>query len=360
MYIFLDTNVFYNDWFLNNANFRYLFHYLSNEDGTLLISRLVCQEAENIREREFNSAKIEIERQFGQVRKLTNIDPVFSIPNCSDYNLLEVLRNRCENSVLVDYVDVPHDLLVTKALKILKPFSDGEKGYRDSLIWLSLVKFLKDSSIDEEVVFITNNKSDFFLTGKDGFQLHPHLIADLRLFGVSADIRPYDSLFKFIQDSVDTKDHAIDRQRTRYEAEEFLEEGGVHYIQNSPPSQYRDALILAGLPTAIANEILSVGVDIMEGVEDCDLLDYEDLSKDEIFVTFAFDLRIAILKFKFPTSAYHANSQVFDRNLMNFEEGDDFTYAEMCVRAYFHISCIYNPRSVAYKDFTVVGLRFRI
>ncbi|MEW7849251.1 PIN domain-containing protein [Massilia aurea] len=53
MNIFLDTNVFYNDWFLNNANFRYLFHYLSNEDGNLLVSKLVCQEAENIRLREY-------------------------------------------------------------------------------------------------------------------------------------------------------------------------------------------------------------------------------------------------------------------------------------------------------------------
>ena len=31
MKVFLDTNVFYNDWYMRNANFKYLFHYLNNE-----------------------------------------------------------------------------------------------------------------------------------------------------------------------------------------------------------------------------------------------------------------------------------------------------------------------------------------
>jgi len=52
MKVFLDTNAFYNNWFVDNANFKLLFHYLNNEEFDLLLSNLVAQEVNNIRERE--------------------------------------------------------------------------------------------------------------------------------------------------------------------------------------------------------------------------------------------------------------------------------------------------------------------
>jgi predicted nucleic acid-binding protein len=52
MKIFIDTNVFFGDWFVRNANIQYLFHFVNNDEHELLISRLVVQEVENIRRRE--------------------------------------------------------------------------------------------------------------------------------------------------------------------------------------------------------------------------------------------------------------------------------------------------------------------
>ena len=49
MKVFLDTNVFHNDWFMNNANFKSLFHFLNNEVHELILSKLVVQEVENNR-----------------------------------------------------------------------------------------------------------------------------------------------------------------------------------------------------------------------------------------------------------------------------------------------------------------------
>jgi galactose mutarotase-like enzyme len=52
--------------------------------------------------------------------------------------------------------------VVKRAIKLVKPFTGQEKGYRDTLIWLSFLSYLKDNDIEGDVAFITNNKHDFF------------------------------------------------------------------------------------------------------------------------------------------------------------------------------------------------------
>jgi hypothetical protein len=361
MYIFLDTNVFYNDWFLNNANFRYLFHYISNEQYSLLISDLVCEEAENIRSREVDVVKGEMSRQLNQMRKLSNVAPSFDSAFLdATYEIRSILSSKCENVVFVNYESVPHNHIVRKALRIEKPFLDGEKGYRDSLIWLSLLTFLRDNLVEEDVAFISNNKSDFFITGKEGLQLHPQLLDDVNTFNVKARIVPYDSLFKFVQAVVDKSAHAIDRAKTAYEAEEFLEAGAVDYIENAPPSWFRQGLIEAGVKPVIVSEITSIEAEIIEGVEDCDLMTYETLDERNVFAYFYFDLRIVYLIFKIPLSAYYAHKDVMDLQLINFDIEEEYVRAGICLRLYFDASCIYNPRDATYSNFTVANLQFKM
>jgi predicted nucleic acid-binding protein len=58
--VFLDTNVFYRNWFAGNANFKLLFYYLNNLEYELLLSDLVIQEANNIRQREVREVNYEL------------------------------------------------------------------------------------------------------------------------------------------------------------------------------------------------------------------------------------------------------------------------------------------------------------
>jgi len=360
MYIFLDTNVFYNDWFLKNPNFRYLFHFISNEDCTLLMSELVCKEAENIRAREFLQVKNELVKQWNQVRKLTDIQTDFDSTRLDiKYNLRDIVADKCANVAFFSYESVPHELLVQKAIKGEKPFTDGEKGYRDALIWLSLLTYMKESDVKDDVAFITNNKSDFFVTGAGGTQLHPQLQADLLAFGITVNVLPFESLFKFVQAVIDKSTHAIDKEKTKYDAEEFLEYEAAKYLRSSPSSEFKSALIAAGLSSTIVHEILDIEPDIMEAVEDCHILSYDPIEQGNVYVYFFFDLRIVYLNFKFPTSVYYANKDLFDVELMNHEIEGDFVYAGTCMRLYFDVSCIYNPASESYSNFTVADLRFR-
>lgn len=360
-YVFLDTNIFYNDWFLNSANLRYLFHYISNEDCTLLISNIVSQEIENIHQRELSSLRDELIRQWKKLKKLN--DQVLDLKTETldiVYDFKKLLSEKCESVIFIPYADVPHDLLVQKALHIQKPFLEGEKGYRDALIWISLLKFLSSNGIKENVAFITNNKTDFLSTSEKGLCLHPHLEHDVRLLGVEAELIAYDSLFRFVDAHIDKSAHSVDYAKTKYIAEEFLEERAIDYLENSSVNLVKVAFIEAGINTAIVNEILTIDVDVMEGVEGLELLTHETFDRSNVFLYFDYDLRIVYLNFKFPISAYFSNKEVMDTQLLNVEIDDTYANAGIPLRVYLQASCIFNPIAEEFTNFSVVKFSCRI
>ena len=64
---------------------------------------------------------------------------------------------------------------MTRDLARKKPFSSSGSGYRDALIWLSLVSLLGESSEAENAAFITRNSKDF----GEAPRLHEDLLSDL-------------------------------------------------------------------------------------------------------------------------------------------------------------------------------------
>ncbi|MEV5966130.1 PIN domain-containing protein [Kribbella sp. NPDC051952] len=55
--------------------------------------------------------------------------------------------------------DVPHSVLVERAVSRRKPCDTHGDGYRDTLIWLTIMQILKDHAGD--VIFVSNNTKDF-------------------------------------------------------------------------------------------------------------------------------------------------------------------------------------------------------
>lgn len=56
---------------------------------------------------------------------------------------------------------VSHARVLDRDLGTRKPFARSGKGYRDTLIWESLVEFVKTLRSDQMVVFVTGNANDF-------------------------------------------------------------------------------------------------------------------------------------------------------------------------------------------------------
>ncbi|NRB65700.1 MAG: DUF4935 domain-containing protein [Saprospiraceae bacterium] len=234
MKVFLDTNVFYNNWFASNPNFKLLFRYLNNETEELLLSDLVVEEVENIRNRELNESLNEIKRHINLAQKVSSSKLQFneSNLNISGYSLDSIISDRVEWIEKINYEGIPHKQLVSRALKSIKPFSGQEKGYRDALIWLSFLEHLKDNNIDGDIAFITANKHDFFSKEKGKLVIHPDLQKDIQQNGISANIIPFLNIYDFVNTQVDKDEHIVDRQKLSYEFDDFLMEQTIEHLQN--------------------------------------------------------------------------------------------------------------------------------
>jgi hypothetical protein len=78
---------------------------------------------------------------------------------------------------------VPHEEPVHRALAPKKPFVDGGRGYRDALIWYTIVATLKSG--DESVVLISDNYKDW-ASGANADEFHADFVLELKSLGIDS------------------------------------------------------------------------------------------------------------------------------------------------------------------------------
>jgi len=104
------------------------------------------------------------------------------------------------NGGILPYPSVTHQLLVERELKDLKPFQPKGTGYRDALIWYSLLEYVKREHRDS--VLITSNTNDFAAHKDNANSMHANLAADLEGTGLTTRLEIRRSLGQFIDDFV--------------------------------------------------------------------------------------------------------------------------------------------------------------
>lgn len=125
---------------------------------------------------------------------------------------------------------VEHSVLVDGVLAGRKPFSAGEKGYRDALIWHTVVV----AAGEESLTFVTSNTKDFL--GTSGTALADDLVEDLRTASIAPDmVRPLTSLDPVLDELLPEDMHALEffvsfaqssagKQRLQSLVDDFFEE----------------------------------------------------------------------------------------------------------------------------------------
>lgn len=164
IFIFIDSNIFFDKWHLNDPHFQLLFNFIKNAGAQLIISDLVCEEVDNLYLQKWQEAHLKAKKI---LRELSDISPSSANYSIEDspksYSLKTYLNEKCDysNIKFISYNDIPQKEVVYRAIQRIKPFQDDDKGYRDTLIWLSFLQFLKTKSYPnlQEISFISNNKS---------------------------------------------------------------------------------------------------------------------------------------------------------------------------------------------------------
>jgi hypothetical protein len=361
MKVFLDTNIFYNDWFVKSANFKYLFHFLNNEGGSLIISKIVLQEVENIRRRHIDLCISEIDKQFSKLKKLHGKSMIYDKHKFDDdeYKLLPLLESKLDYIEVINCDGISHDEVVERALTNKKPFRDGEKGYRDTLIWISFLNHISQRKFnDNDIVFITNNKSDFFNVRNKNVKFHEDLESDLKERKVKSKINIYTSLFDFVKSTVDTNEHAIDRANSDEIFEDFITECGADFIENMSNielAQYYESSIFK----TKVRDILDIRVDVWEGLEDHECIDTTKLDDNDIYIIYKYNLRRVTVEIDIPESDYLENKDELNDLFTDVGVSSGVATLTSYVRPYFDVSFIYNDKDGDLKNYEVAYLFLR-
>jgi hypothetical protein len=106
-------------------------------------------------------AASKVERQYGlSVPDLQHLEP--DAAGAAESYLDRVRRDLEDNNVeILPIRATPHERLIERDLGRRRPFDGNGRGYRDALIWESLLEELEMSWSPLEVVIVTGNTNDF-------------------------------------------------------------------------------------------------------------------------------------------------------------------------------------------------------
>lgn len=199
LFIIMDTNTFYNNWHLRGPSMFLIEQYISIGKAKLFLPKIVVQEVKNLYRREIEKAVSHVH----QINRLTSgigltVDPLSVSYVAAKYSA--VLDSRLESLgvEIVDYSQIPHDRVVERALSRRRPFRESDKGYRDTLVWESLLQIAGE--LGDTLYFISENAADF-ADGKQKGLLHPDLVHDLQAAGLEATAVHYYHQLKLFTDA---------------------------------------------------------------------------------------------------------------------------------------------------------------
>lgn len=166
MDIVIDSNIFYNRYSMEGPQFDLLFDAVYAHVGRMCIPQVVVAEVESLYGRYLRSSS----SRATHVPLGVEVDVDSQV---SDYRaaFTKFITN---HGLILPYPKVSHEDLVTRDLKRRKPFKENGSGYRDCLIWETVLSHLRNGS--RNVALITGNHKDF---GKAP-SLHPDLQADMK------------------------------------------------------------------------------------------------------------------------------------------------------------------------------------
>jgi hypothetical protein len=148
MFLIVDTSVLVADPFRRSSGFITVMTERERLGITLLLPQIVIDETLNKCRERASDALEKAERAYGHLRSFAPGDlPPFPVTIETLMSpFAESLRELLAQGRVLPYPTIPHDIAVARALARRRPFKFvGEKsdGYRDFLIWMSVVEAAK-------------------------------------------------------------------------------------------------------------------------------------------------------------------------------------------------------------------------
>ncbi|HWK03766.1 MAG TPA: PIN domain-containing protein [Puia sp.] len=360
-YIFLDSNVFFDHWHLNNAEFRLLATFIKNSRSVFLMSEIVCHEVQNLHQREQKKVLSDLKKNYDKAQKFNTEKIEYSLTSLiQPYSFKDLLKEKIEFVEFIPFEEIPHSVVVRRAIEQVLPFRVQEKGYRDTMIWLSLLHFLKLKSADDEVVFISENTRDFYINDEQGF--HDDLAKDLRSYGVSCRIAAFISLNAFLTAKVDTNEFEFSNESISDQYMDpigkRIEEEVARSLDIMQTREFKKLLDASGTFFRYASALLNHGFGIIEGIEDGTVISYKRLTANTLYISYSFNLRRCAIDLTVPTTEYVQRASGIKIFYHEVSVEEDKTHVLYYCRPEFTVSFIYDIEKKEVSGFEILSLQF--
>ncbi len=305
-YIFLDSNVFFDHWHLRNAEFSLVAAFIKNSRSILLLSEIVCSEVQNLYEREQKTLMAALKKNYEKAQRFNKERAEYSLDVLiQPYNFKDVLKEKIEFVEFIDYNEISHSVVIERAIGQVLPFRVNEKGYRDTMIWLSLLHFLKLKTKDDEVDFITRNTNDFYTTAQT---FHFDLEKDIQNNGITCQISLFSSLHACITTKIETNEYEFSNSSI---SDQYLDQisGDIEsefewLIDLMSTHEFKKLLDASGTFFPYTSSLLNHRLEIIEGMEDGFVLSYNRISSTTLYISYSFNLRRCALDLTIPAAEY--------------------------------------------------------
>ena len=184
MRVVLDSSVFCTDFHLSGSGFRIFLEGAPRVGLHICVPALVIDEVVNKYGERVQTIYGQLKHASKEWGRIVGKEPAFLLPE----NAVEKERDSYKSGFLDNLVSVSasilpyptttHEVLVRRALDRRKPFRESGVGYRDSLIWESVLSLFKESK--SVIYLVVGDKRDFW----EGTSPHPDLLKDLDILNV--------------------------------------------------------------------------------------------------------------------------------------------------------------------------------
>ena len=217
MRVVIDTNVFVQDFFMSRPHFQILLREAARENLDLVLPKMVVEEAIAVFKRRL---KEDLAKLDTVTRSLSRLHVPLSVETHPDQAALAYelnLRLQASAAEIADFPAVPHAEVVRRAIDRRKPFKEDGRGYRDTLLWYTVLEAAERGP----TVLITANSRDF-ARDAEGNELHHQLVEDLARRGLEASqVALVPSVTAFVNANVQRAAHVEQELRDRLRDPEF-------------------------------------------------------------------------------------------------------------------------------------------
>lgn len=299
-FIVLDSNVFIGDYWLRSSSFVLLREYLKKTSATLVVPQIVLEEVINHHREALDKVKTEIREVRRTLSRLlrsargpsSELAEIIKTNKDDPYD--KFLENEFEKmgTQVPDYKDIPHKDIVARDLRRVRPFQQSGKGYRDALLWETVLR----NCIKKDVatVFVTQNTADF-CDAKNC--LHEHLKADIQKIGADeTDFTLFKDLVQFTDSMV------VPLLKARKEFITLIDNNKVEGLGLAAVCDENMDTIIEAINNSPETMISDPGefdpsVDVVDIPSEFKITSASEISADRLLITFEFRPSVSFLYF---------------------------------------------------------------